>query len=129
MSDRIHQEVVLKGSPERVYKALTDASQFSELTGGAPAEISADAGGAFSCFGGMIVGRNLELIPNQRVVQAWRVGNWDDGVYSIARFELSGEGSGTKLVFDPTGFPEDKQEELAGGWHKMYWEPLQNYLA
>src|SRR5713226_4862643 len=125
----IHQEVVFKASPKRIYEALTDAKQFSKLTGGAPAEISRESGGSFSCFGGMIVGRNVELLPNQRIVQAWRAKNWDDGVYSIVKFELKGQGSETRLVFDHSGFPEDQREHLEGGWQKMYWEPLKKYLT
>lgn len=125
----IHQEIVLKASPARVYEALTDARQFSAFTGGAPAEISAKAGGAFSCFGGRIVGQNVELVPDRRLVQAWRAGNWDEGVYSIARFELEPQGSGTRLVFDHAGFPEQQRAHLEGGWRAMYWEPLQKYLA
>ena len=34
---------------------------------GMPAEIDPKAGGAFTLFGGMIVGRNIELITNQDV--------------------------------------------------------------
>lgn len=129
MANPIHQEVVIKASPERVYKALTDSQQFGELTGAGPAEISSEAGGSFSCFGGMIQGRNLELVPNQRIVQAWRVGNWDPGVYSVVKFELQPQGSDTRLVFDHTGFPEAEREHLESGWHARYWEPLQKYLA
>jgi uncharacterized protein YndB with AHSA1/START domain len=65
MSKPIHQEIVFNASPKRVYEALTNARQFSKFTGGAPAEISHEPGGAFSCFGRMIVGRNIELTPNQ----------------------------------------------------------------
>jgi uncharacterized protein YndB with AHSA1/START domain len=129
MSKPIHQEVVFKASPQRVYEALTDAGQFSKVTGGAPTEISAGADGRFSCFGGMIVGKNVELIPNQRIVQAWRAGNWDPGVYSIARFELKKQGAGTLLVFDHAGFPEGNREHLDAGWVSNYWEPLKKYLA
>jgi len=129
MSAHIHQEVVFKASPKRIYEALTDAKQFSKLTGGAPTEISPEAGGAFSCFGGMIAGRNLELLPNRRIVQAWRVGNWEPGVYSIIRFELKEDGGGTRLVLDHTGFPEDNRDHLDAGWASNYWEPLKKYLA
>lgn len=125
----IHQEVTFKASPERVYAALTDAEHFSAFTGGAPAEISHDAGGAFSCFGGMITGRNLELLPNRRLVQAWRAGNWGEGVYSVVRFELEAKGGETRLVFDHTGFPEEQRSHLEGGWQAMYWEPLRKYLG
>jgi len=128
MSHVIHQEIVIAASPQRVYSALTDSQQFSALTG-APAEISREAGGAFSCFGGMIVGRHVELMANERIVQAWRVANWDVGVYSVARFVLKAQGTGTLLVFDHAGFPEGTGEHLETGWHSNYWEPLKKYLG
>jgi activator of HSP90 ATPase len=129
MSKPIHQEIEFKANPQRVYEALLDAKQFSQLSGGAPAEIDAKAGGAFSCFGGMITGRNVELKDGQRIVQAWRAGNWPDGTYSIVRFELAAHGAGSKLTFEHAGFPESMREHLDGGWHKMYWEPLKKHLA
>jgi uncharacterized protein YndB with AHSA1/START domain len=128
MADAIRQEVVFKASPKRVYDALLDSKQFSEFSGGAPAEISRDPGGAVSCFGGMITGRNIELIPNQRIVQAWRAGNWPEGVYSIVKFELKAQGSDAKLILHHSGFPESSRDHLESGWHRMYWEPLKKYL-
>ncbi len=128
MPHSIHHEVSFEASPKRIYQALTDAGQFSKMTGGAPAEISAVAGGGFSIFGGMILGRNLELVPDQRLVQAWRVKTWSPGVYSVVKFELQSEGSGTLLVFDHTGFPEDQCEHLDSGWKTNYWESLTKFL-
>ena len=129
MSGPIKQEVVFNASPRRVYEALTDSAQFAAFTGGAPADISPDPGGSFSCFGGKIEGRNLELVPDKRLVQAWRAGNWDEGVYSIAKFELREEGSATRLVFEHSGFPEAQRDQLAGGWEAMYWGPLAKHLG
>ena len=94
-----------------------------------PPEISREAGGAFSLFGGYVTGRHIELVPNERIVQAWRAGSWDPGIYSIARFELVEQGSGTKIVFDHTGFPKGDGEHLAAGWKMNYWEPLEKLLA
>ncbi len=128
MSKPIHQEIDFKASPRRIYEALMNDKEHGEFTGG-PAKISRDVGGAFSCHGGMVVGRNVELMPNKRIVQAWRIGDWDDGVYSIVRFELKEQGSETRLILDHSGFPEGAGEHLEGGWHKMYWEPLRSYLA
>ena len=128
MSEPIHQDVLIKASPQRIYDALTDAKQFSAFTNDS-AEIDRVAGGAFSCFGGRISGRNVELVPGQRIVQAWRAGHWPPGVYSIVRFELQDLGGDTKLVFDHSGFPADNRGHLETGWHKMYWEPLKTYLA
>ena len=80
-------------------------------------------------FDGAIVGRHVELVPGKRVVQAWRTQRWPEGLYSIVRFELSGKGKQTKLVFDQSGHPDDDQDMLSGGWHKMYWEPMAQMLA
>ena len=129
MSVAIQQEVLIKAKPERVYSALTEASQFSAFTGGKPAEISAEPGGSFSGFGGMIRGRQIELIPGKRLVQAWRAGNWPEGQYSIVRFELVAEGSNTRLHFEQSGHPQELGPHLEAGWHKMYWEPLNAYFS
>jgi activator of HSP90 ATPase len=129
MSSTIHQEIIFKATPKQVYDALIDADQFSTVTGGAPTEINAEAGGAFSLFGGMITGRNIELIPNERIIQAWRAGNWTEGTYSIAKFEIKEQGEETLIVFDHVGFPEGQDEHLAGGWNDNYWGPLEKYLA
>jgi activator of HSP90 ATPase len=129
MPNAIHQEVEFMVPPGRVYEALLDAKQFSQFSGGAPAEIDAREGGTFSCFGGMITGRNIELRGNQRIVQAWRAGNWPEGEYSIVHFELSPAGAGSKLTFTHSGFPEGTAEHLESGWYKMYWEPLKKLLA
>ena len=124
----IHQEIRFQGSPEEIYAALTNGREFGQLTG-APAEIAAVDGGAFSFFGGQITGRNIELAPDKGVVQAWRVGAWPSGIYSIVRIALEKDGDGTKLTLDHSGFPEGAAEHLEAGWHKMYWEPLRSYLA
>jgi activator of HSP90 ATPase len=131
----IHQEVYFKVSPQRVYEALLSSKQFSEFTaksGGGfssmSAKIDSTIGGAFSVFDGHIIGRILELVPNQRIVEAWRVVDWPAGVYSIAKFELKSQGAGTQLIFDHTGFPENLQEHLAMGWQQHYWDALTKYF-
>jgi activator of HSP90 ATPase len=140
-AESIHQEPVFKASRKRVYGALTDTNQFDKVMllsaamksgmapGAKPTEISRETGGAFSLFGGYIMGRQLELVPNERIVQAWRTASWDPGDYSIAKFALLEQGAGTKIVFDHTGFPKGQAEHLAAGWKANYWEPLKKYLA
>jgi uncharacterized protein YndB with AHSA1/START domain len=136
MSNAIRQEVSIEASPQRVYDALLDARRFREFTG-APAEIDPSPGGAFACFGGIVTGRNIELVPNRRIVQAWRVTMWPEGLYSIVRFELQPEGPPegprTRLIMDHVGFPQEMRRHLNGemadgGWQRQYWDPLKKYL-
>ena len=124
----LHQEIDIKASPQRIYDALLDSKQFASITGMA-AEISRDAGGALSMFGGLIVGRNIELVPSQRIVQAWRPSNWDPGTYSVVKFELKPRDAQTTIVLDHTGFPEGSFRHLNSGWYERYWEPLKKFLS
>jgi len=134
-AEAIHQDVRFAAAPDRLYAALTDAGQFTKVTRfssvpqAPPATIGRTVGGAFSLFGGHIIGRQIELLPGQRIVQAWRVVDWEAGWYSVARFGFTADGAGTRLTFDHTGFPVGQGDHLAEGWVTNYWEPLKKYLA
>jgi uncharacterized protein YndB with AHSA1/START domain len=140
-AESIHQEVEFQASRKRVYEALTNARQFEQVVQlsdaaktlmkpGAPAtQISSEVGGSFSTFGGLIVGRQLELVPDERIVQAWRPAYWEPGLFSMVRIQLKDAGPGTRLVLDHRGFPDGDSKSLLDGWGKNYWRPLANYLA
>jgi activator of HSP90 ATPase len=124
----LHQEIDLKATPQRIYDVLLSSKDFTAFSG-APADIDPKAGGAFSMFGGMIVGRNVELVPGQRIVQAWRPADWPAGTYSLVRFELKPRSSETAVILDHSSFPEGGYDHLSSGWHEHYWEPLKKILA
>jgi len=139
----IHQEIPFQANATRVYQALTVAEQFDKVVqqsaamnssmkislGKAPTAFDARPGGAFRLFGGYVTGFNIELVPNTLIVQAWRAGSWDAGLYSIAHFSLEERGAATRLSFDHTGFPNAAAAHLAEGWHGNYWQPLAKVLA
>ncbi len=129
----LHQEVPLADTPGRIYDILLDSKQFAACTG-MPAEIDPKAGGAFSTFGGMIEGRNIELVSGKRLVQAWRPTHWDAGVFSIVRFDFKPQDArikdtGTLVVLNHSSFPEGEFESLTAGWKSHYWEPLAKFLS
>lgn len=136
----IHQEPIFQASRHRIYAVLTEPRQFDRVValsaarqamaiGSKPSAIGSTAGSAFTLFGGYITGRQLELVPGTRIVQAWRTQSWSEGAWSIARFELTEEGAGTRILFDHRGFPDDQADHLAAGWQANYWQPLEKYLA
>lgn len=131
----IHQEISFEAAPERIYRLLTDGGEFAAATE-KPSEIEAGEGGKFSIFGGYIEGRQIELVPGQRVVQAWRGVDWAPGEYSVVRFHLQAEGSGTRLLLDHDGYPEGESplypswhEHLSANWPVFYFEPFAKYLS
>ncbi len=140
-AEAIHQEVNFKVSCPRVYAALTTTQQFDALTRLSDAVslvtasnaqatfISPEVGGPFTLFGGYVTGRHLEMVPGERLVQAWRAGSWRAGDYSVVKFVLVEKGPGCQLVFDHRGFPQGQGGDLAYGWRVHYWEPLAKLLT
>lgn len=124
----LHQEVEFNATMQRIYEVLLNSREFAAFSG-APAEIGREVGSAFTMFDGKIVGRNVELVPGRRIVQAWRPIDWNPGVYSLVKFELSPQGSHAKVILDHTGFPEGTYDHLNIGWKLKYWDPLRKYLA
>lgn len=124
----LHQEVEFNASAQRIYDVLLNSKDFAAFSG-APANIGVEVGSAFAMFDGKIVGRNVELISGRRIVQAWRPTDWSPGVYSLVKFELTTQGSQTKIALDHTGFPEGTFDHLNVGWKLKYWDPLRKYLA
>jgi activator of HSP90 ATPase len=125
----IHQSATLPASPDRIYTLLLDSAQFTAATGGRTAEIGHVEGAAFSLFGGPIHGRQIELVPNRRIVQAWRAANWPAGTYSIVQFTLAPDGAGTKLTLDHSGYPDDQHDHLSSGWEANYFAPFAKFFA
>jgi activator of HSP90 ATPase len=140
-AEAIRQEITLDAAPQRVYQVLTSTRDFDRITrlsdgaalldaaGAKPTAISTEVGGPFTLFGGYITGRHLEMLPNERLVQAWRAGSWKSGAFSIAAFSLTPEGAKTRLTLEHRGFPNGQGTSLAPGWHVHYWEPLAKFLA
>jgi len=131
----IHQEIDFKETPQRLYQTLLSSKEFSACTKKSfnsfsemSANIDSTVGGTFSLFDGHIIGRILELVPNERIVEAWRVVDWPDGIYSVANFKFKQQGSGTHLIFDHIGFPQGLKEHLSIGWQQHYWDALHYYF-
>jgi len=131
----IHQSAWFKVAPSRVYGTLLSSAAFSASTKksfdmftASSAKIDSVVGGTLSLFDGHITGRILELVPDQRIVEAWRVVDWPAGVYSIARFDISAESGGTRVIFEHVGFPEGLKEHLSIGWQQHYWDAMTKYF-
>ncbi|MGA2421557.1 MAG: SRPBCC family protein [Candidatus Acidiferrum sp.] len=124
----LHQEVILKTTPQRIYEAILDSKQFTVFSG-LPANIDPQAGGAFTMFGGLIEGRNVELTPSTRIVQAWRPAHWEPGVYSIVRFDFKPQADRTLVGLEHYGFPAGDYDHLYSGWTEHYFEPLKKYFT
>jgi activator of HSP90 ATPase len=89
MTPVVEQSVSFRATPAQLYELFMDSAKHTAATG-MPAKISPKVGGKWSAFGGMILGRNLVLIPNRMIVQTWRSSAWkkaDPDSILVVRFE------------------------------------------
>ena len=125
----IEQTVTIKANPHDGYEALMDSEKHSQFTG-APADISREIGGSFTAYGGALSGTTIELIPDAKIVQAWRGPDkgWPPDHYSEASHALEDFGGETRLTFGQTGVPEASYEDISQGWQTYYWPKLKAFL-
>ena len=127
MSRAIEQTVFFKTSPHEVYEALMDSSRHTAFTG-SEAEISREVGGLYRAYAGYISGKNLELIPNQKIVQTWQAMGWPEDHFSVVTFIFTPVADGTRLDFTHSDLPEGTEDEFEQGWIDNYWEPLKTFF-
>ncbi len=124
----IQQQAMIDAGPAQVYAVLADAEALSALSGMSGA-VGRPAGEEFSAFDGHVVGRQIELAPGERIVQAWRFPVWGPGTYWIVRFAFVAEGGGTRLVIDQHGEPDDWHDHIGVNWPTFYLTPLTKHFA
>jgi uncharacterized protein YndB with AHSA1/START domain len=120
---------VIPASPTEIYQAWLDSIIHSEMTGG-EANMSEEVGADVSAWDGYITGRNLELVPGERIVQSWRTTEFDD-VYedSIVTILLQEADDGTLLTLEHSNVPDAQKSYEEGGWQSNYFEPMIAYFA
>ena len=127
LAKTIRQSVTFKAKPHEIYELLMDSDKHSRLTG-SMVKNDRNIGSEFSVYGGDIQGINLELVPDQKIVQSWRYSNWPEGHYSKATFSLREVSGGTRLIFTQTGVPDEFYEDIKQGWQYYYWGPMKKML-
>jgi activator of HSP90 ATPase len=126
----IKQSIGFSCTAHEIYEALMDSKEHSSFTGD-KASISREVGGDLSAFSGSLKGKNIELIPDEKIVQEWRFDykDWPEDYFSKVTINLKEVNGKTRLRFFHTGIPEQYADDIADGWRKYYWEPMKKNLG
>jgi uncharacterized protein YndB with AHSA1/START domain len=128
MCKTIKQRVKFRAPPAVVYELLADSRKHSAVTGKG-ATISRKVGGTFTTSGNDVSGVNVDLVPGQRIVQAWRHRRFPEGIFSMAAVTLTPTtDGGTELVLTHRGVPKDLIPETERTWREQYWSRIKDYL-
>jgi activator of HSP90 ATPase len=125
----LQQKITIQASPHEVYEALMDTKKFITFTGD-HAHINRGVGGVFTAFNGYVKGKNMELVPDEKIVQEWQADEegWPKDHFSIITIVLTPSNEGTQLDFIQDKLPQPCAEDIAKVWEDDYWAPLKQYL-
>ena len=129
MTKAIQQSVEFNASPATLFEMYVDSRKHSKATG-APAKVSRKAGAAFTAFDGALRGKNLLIVSNKMIVQAWRSSAFKKSdADSVLILTFSKTPSGTRVDIVHANVPEQDHQGVTEGWEKYYWEPWRAYLT
>jgi activator of HSP90 ATPase len=128
MSNQIKVSATFSVSPKRIYSAWLNSKEHSAMTG-AKATASAKVGGKFTAWDGYISGKNLELVPNKRILQSWRSTEFPAGhLDSHLLIKLDEVKGGTKVTLVHSETPEGQSASYKKGWLDFYFKPMKSYF-
>ncbi|EGD72387.1 hypothetical protein PTSG_00408 [Salpingoeca rosetta] len=115
-------------SPSDLFQCFVDENRVKAYTQ-ADASIEAKMGGSFSLFGGNVTGVIKDLIPNERIVQAWRFKSWPEGMYSEVTMKfVPGDGC-THLKLTHNNIPDSDLERAKEGWKRHQFERIKGMFG
>ena len=128
MAKIISQTVTLKAQPDALFRTYLDSHRHGAVIG-RKVRIGKKAGARFVAFNGIITGRNLLIVPNRVIVQAWRSRHWrktDPDSILVLTFLRARGGGQIRLVH--VNVPSHDYAGVKKGWHAYYWKPWRAYL-
>lgn len=101
-------------TPDQLYIALTNEAT-ARLWTGDICHIDPQVGGEFSLWDDAIIGKFLELVPDQKIVQEWYFGEDNDNP-SIVTIKFHEDKKGTSMEVSQTNIPDEAYEDMLEGW-------------
>ena len=128
MVEKIKLTAIFSVSPLELYNAWLESKKHSKMTGD-KAQIDPKIGGLFTAGDGYISGKNLELIPGKRILQAWRTTEFPpDSPDSKLELLFEPNEIGTKLTLIQTEIPDRQGDYYKDGWKEFYFDPMKKVL-
>jgi len=115
-----------KHSAHAIYEMFMDEKKHAEFLKD-KCTISREPRGLFRC-GGFVEGRNIEIVPDKKIVQSWRGEDWPKAHFSKVTLEFHAAGAhACKVVLTHEMIPAANFEDINNGWDKFYWSKIPGF--
>ncbi|CAG9857077.1 unnamed protein product [Phyllotreta striolata] len=108
---------------QEFYNAMTRIEMVTAFTRG-HVKLDPVKGGKFELFGGNIIGKFDELVPDKKIVKQWRYKQWPEGHYSTVTISIDQKNDHTEVTLEQTGVPTGELEVTKTNWQKYYWDAM-----
>jgi len=122
---RIKQVYKINAPVEKVWNALVNPKSI-EKWGAGPAKMRAEEGFEFKLWGGEIFGKNLSVVPNEKLVQEWFSEDWKKP--SLVTFTLREADGETIVELTHKDIPDEEFKDIEQGWKDYYMLPLKELV-
>jgi activator of HSP90 ATPase len=112
---------------EEAYQVFVDPQRIAAFTRAPPKLFEgAKKGGKFEIFDGNVSGEFLELVPNKKIVQSWRLKQWPTGHYSTLNLEFDQNDVDhvTVMRVKWDGVPVGQEDVTKRNWIEYYKKPI-----
>ena len=129
MPEKIKLSSVIPASAKEIYTGWLDSKIHTAFTG-AKAKVDPKVNGKFTAWDDYISGTNLELVPNKKIVQAWRSTEFPEN-HPDSKLDviLEPAAKGTKVTFVHSEIPDGQSEDYKKGWKDFYFTPMKKYYS
>ena len=117
----------IKAEPEDIFTALTNPFTI-ELWSGETAVMTKEIGAEFSLWDGAIIGKNIELIENEKLVQEWYFDEDEESEASIVTIKIWKKNSSCSVELIHTNIPDEAYDNIVEGWDEAYLGAIKNLL-
>lgn len=117
----------IKAEPEDIYTALTNPFTI-ELWSGETAIMTKEVGAEFSLWDGDIIGKNIELKENEKLVQEWYFDEDEERDASIVTIKIWKKNSSCSVELMHTNIPDEAYDNIVEGWNEAYLGAIKNLL-
>ncbi|KAI8982033.1 activator of Hsp90 ATPase [Mycotypha africana] len=110
-------------SARELYLTLTTPERAAVWTRG-HVILKPEVGAHYEFFNGNVTGEFLEIEPEKKIVQTWRLRSWPQGHYSTVTMEFHQGSESVMLKLSQTGIPVGEQELTLKNWQGYYWRSI-----
>ncbi|KAJ3230476.1 hypothetical protein HDU81_004465 [Chytriomyces hyalinus] len=110
-------------SASDLYNTLLEPGR-AQIWSRGPAQIKPEVGAEVSLFGGNVTGKILELVPNKKIVQTWRLKSWPSNHHSKVTITLEEQRESVTLRLTQTEVPVGEKDLTQKNWTGYYFNGI-----